>query len=134
MRPMMGALLGSPRPHGNTALLLDQAIRGAEDAGCDVRKIVVPTLEFSACREIYYCRDQPACRITDDVTGLYPFFSTMDSLILATPVMTMGVPGALKSFMDRFQVFYCAKYERKSPLVLRKSAGTAKRSSSRYPA
>jgi hypothetical protein len=33
--------------------------------------------------------------------------------------MTMGVPGKLKSFMDRFQVFYWAKYGRKEPLVPR---------------
>jgi len=32
-------------------------------------------------------------------------------------VMTMGVPGKLKSFMDRFQVFFMAKYLRKEPLV-----------------
>ena len=42
----------------------------------------------------------------------------MGSLILATPVMTMGIPGTLKSFMDRFQVFFMAKYCREKPLIL----------------
>jgi hypothetical protein len=40
-----------------------------------------------------------------------------DSIIIATPVMTMGIPGRLKSFMDRFQVFFMAKYIRNQPLV-----------------
>jgi hypothetical protein len=31
--------------------------------------------------------------------------------------MTMGIPGRLKSFMDRFQVFFMAKYIRNQPLV-----------------
>jgi hypothetical protein len=31
--------------------------------------------------------------------------------------MTMGIPGKLKAFMDRFQVFFMAKYIRKKPLV-----------------
>jgi multimeric flavodoxin WrbA len=40
-----------------------------------------------------------------------------DSIIVATPVMFMGIPGRLKSFMDRFQVFFMAKYVRNQPLV-----------------
>ncbi|HUW85288.1 MAG TPA: NAD(P)H-dependent oxidoreductase, partial [Methanoregula sp.] len=40
-----------------------------------------------------------------------------DGLIIATPVMTMGIPGKLKSFIDRFQVFFMAKYMRKKSLV-----------------
>jgi len=31
--------------------------------------------------------------------------------------MTMGIPGKLKSFIDRFQVFFMAKYMRNQPLV-----------------
>ena len=119
MKPLIGAILGSPRTQGNTAVLLDKAIEGVIDSGCEVRKIVVPFLDISACREIYFCRDQPDCALNDDINALYSFFREMDSLIIATPVMTMGVPGALKSFMDRFQVFYCAKYERNTPLVSR---------------
>ena len=48
---------------------------------------------------------------------IYPKFAKLDSFILATPVMTMGIPGPLKSFIDRFQVFYMAKYFRNQPLV-----------------
>jgi NAD(P)H-dependent FMN reductase len=48
---------------------------------------------------------------------MYQKFREMDSLIIATPVMTMGIPGKLKSFMDRFQVFFMAKYVRNQPLV-----------------
>jgi hypothetical protein len=31
--------------------------------------------------------------------------------------MTMGIPGKLKSFIDRFQVFFMAKYMRKKPMI-----------------
>jgi multimeric flavodoxin WrbA len=51
------------------------------------------------------------------MTGIYQKFRELDGLIIATPVMTMGIPGKLKSFMDRFQVYYMAKYVRKKPLV-----------------
>ena len=117
MKPKIVALLGSPLPEGNTAKLLKKAMSGVEDAGCEVDLIDVPGLEFSSCREMYYCREERSCIMEDDMQKMYQKILTMDSLIIATPVMTMGIPGHLKSFMDRCQVFYCAKYERKSPLV-----------------
>jgi putative NADPH-quinone reductase len=119
MKPQIIALLGSPLPEGNTAKLLEKSVSGATEAGCSVRVIQVPDLEFSSCREYFFCRENDTCMMEDDVSGLYPVFRDMDSLIIATPVMTMGIPGHLKSFIDRFQVFYCAKYERKNRLVLK---------------
>ncbi len=111
------ALLGSPLLSGNSAKLLDEAIRGARDAGCDVEKIAVTTLEFQACREIFYCREHEACAMKDDMTKMYDKFREIDGIIVASPVMTMGIPGRLKSFMDRFQVYFMAKYMRGKPMV-----------------
>ena len=106
------ALLGSPLLEGNTARLLDAAIRGAEDAGCEVEKIEVAHLDVAPCMEIFYCMENETCQIKDDMIEIYDTFREMDGLILATPVMTMGIPGKLKAFIDRFQVFYMAKYYR----------------------
>ena len=110
-------LLGSPLTEGNTALLLDRALKGAEDAGCSIEKIVVANLDFQTCAEMMFCKDHETCIMDDDMQQMYPKFKEMDSLIVATPVMTLGVPGKLKSFMDRFQVFFMAKYMRNQPLV-----------------
>jgi multimeric flavodoxin WrbA len=110
-------LLGSPLSDGNTAKLLDRALKGAEDAGCIIEKILVTHLDFQACEEMMFCKDHDTCIMDDDMQQLYPKFIEMDSLIIATPVMTMGIPGKLKSMMDRFQVFFMAKYVRKKPLV-----------------
>jgi len=126
MAGKMIALLGSPLSEGNTALLLDQAIRGAEDAGCIVEKIIVENLDFQACSEKMFCRDHETCILDDAMQDMYPKFRDMDSLIVATPVMTMGVPGKLKSFLDRFQVFFMAKYMRHQPLVRKEHAVTRK--------
>lgn len=117
MAPKIIALLGSPRLGGNTAKLLERAIAGAADAGCQVEKVVVPHLQFRPCMEIFYCTTHENCRMEDDVTPIYQKFREMDGLIVAAPIMTMGIPGALKSFMDRFQVFYMAKYERKHSFI-----------------
>jgi multimeric flavodoxin WrbA len=110
-------LLGSPLTEGNTAQLLDRALKGAEDAGCAVEKIVVVNLDFQACQEMMFCKEHETCILDDDMQAMYPKLREMDGLIVATPVMTMGVPGKLKSFIDRFQVFFMAKYVRKKPLI-----------------
>jgi putative NADPH-quinone reductase len=110
-------ILGSPLTDGNTALLLDRALKGAEDAGCTIEKIVVVNLDFQACQEMMFCTEHDTCIMDDDIQAIYPKFRELDGLIVATPVMTMGIPGKLKSFIDRFQVFFMAKYMRKKPLV-----------------
>jgi putative NADPH-quinone reductase len=115
-------LLGSPLPEGNTAKLLERALQGAWDAGCETETVVVANLDFQACMEMMFCKEHDTCIMDDDMQPMYGKFREMDSLILATPVMTMGIPGKLKSFMDRFQVFFMAKYVRKEPLVTRDQA------------
>jgi len=110
-------LLGSPLEHGNTAKLLDQALLGARDAGCEVEKIVVPFMDFEPCMEMMFCKEHEICQMEDDMTPMYGKIREADSLVIATPIMTMGIPGKLKGFMDRFQVFFMAKYVRKHPMV-----------------
>lgn len=110
-------LLGSPLPEGNTAILLDRALQGAADAGCMVEKITVNNLDFQPCMEMMFCREHETCTMDDDMQQVYGKIRDADSIIIATPVMTMGIPGRLKSFMDRCQVFFMAKYVRNDPLV-----------------
>jgi putative NADPH-quinone reductase len=110
-------ILGSPLTEGNTALLLRRALKGAEDAGCTVEEIAVVNLDFEACKEMFFCKEHETCIMDDDMQQMYEKIKSADSIILATPVMTMGIPGKLKSFIDRFQVFFMAKYLRSSPLV-----------------
>ena len=110
-------ILGSPLTEGNTAQLFERALKGAEDAGCEVEKIVVVNLDFQACQEMMFCKDHETCILDDDMQAMYPKIREADGLIIATPIMTMGIPGKLKSFIDRFQVFFMAKYMRKKSLV-----------------
>ena len=119
-------LLGSPIVGGNTDKLLDKALEGARDAGCEVEKIIVANLDFEACKELMFCTGHETCMMDDDMQAMYGKFRELDGLIIASPVMTMGIPGRLKSFMDRFQVFFMAKYMRKKPLVTKEKRAKRK--------
>jgi hypothetical protein len=110
-------ILGSPLPDGNTGKLLDMALKGAADAGCTVEKIIVANLDYQPCMEMMFCKEHDTCIMDDDMQQMYGKIREADSIIIATPVMTMGIPGKLKSFMDRCQIFFMAKYMRAAPLV-----------------
>jgi NAD(P)H-dependent FMN reductase len=110
-------ILGSPLPEGNTAVLLKEALRGAAAAGCSTETILVNNLDFQPCMDMMFCKEHETCIMDDDMQQVYGKIRDADSIIIATPVMTMGIPGRLKSFMDRFQVFFMAKYVRNEPLV-----------------
>jgi NAD(P)H-dependent FMN reductase len=117
MAGMVIGILGSPLPEGNTAILLKQALKGAADAGCSTETIVVNNLDFQPCMEMMFCKEHDTCIMDDDMQQVFGKIRDADSIIIATPVMFMGIPGRLKSFMDRFQVFFMAKYVRNQPLV-----------------
>jgi len=110
-------ILGSPLPEGNTARLLERALQGARDAGCETETIHAASLSFESCMEMMFCREHDTCIMDDDMQAIYGKLREMDGLIVATPVMTMGIPGKLKSLFDRCQVFFMAKYIRKQPLI-----------------
>ena len=110
-------ILGSPLTEGNTAKLLDAALKGASDAGCTVEKIILANLDYQPCMEMMFCKEHDTCIMDDDMQQVYGKIRDADSIIIATPIMTMGIPGKLKSFMDRCQIFFMAKYVRKTPLV-----------------
>ena len=43
------AIMGSPRKHGNTDMLLDEMIKGAEEKGHNVKKYYISDLEVHPC-------------------------------------------------------------------------------------
>jgi len=111
------ALFGSNVLGGNTDKLLTEAIRGAEEAGCTVERVDVVQANISGCRQIYHCMDEEHCVIQDEAEKYHTMLKEADGIIIATPVMTYGIPGHLKSFMDRCQPFFMAKYHRKNSFI-----------------
>lgn len=111
------ALFGSNILGGNTDKLLMQALKGVEDAGCTVERINVAHETISPCNQIYSCMTETTCALEDSMQEYSRKIRQADGIIIATPVMTYGIPGALKSFMDRCQPFYMAKYYRKQPFI-----------------
>ncbi|MHB9111427.1 MAG: flavodoxin family protein [Thermoleophilia bacterium] len=103
-------ILGSPRPGGNTDILLDRALAGAGDAGAEIEKIALCDLSISGCIECNDCYESGSCTIGDDMDQVYDAFERADRIILASPMFFMGVTSQAKAVIDRCQCYWALKH------------------------
>ncbi len=91
----------SPRKNGNSDILCNEFIRGAEESGNKAEKV------FIADKNINYCKGCGACNVThkcvqkDDMAEIMDKMVEADAIVLATPVYFYSVCGQLKTFIDR---------------------------------
>ena len=104
------AIYGSPRPNGNTAVLMKQAVCGAKDAGADVKEIFLRDQKMSPCLEIYKCKKTGQCAIKDDFQKVLKLLMDSDGLMLASPIFFYSVSAHTKILMDRCQSCWVKKY------------------------
>lgn len=109
-------IMGSPRLGGNTDLLLDEALKGAENCGAKVEKLVVDKLKIGPCKEYYGCFRDGNCVIRDDMEGVYPRLLAANVVIVAAPIFFYGLPGQLKCLIDRCQATWARKHVLKQAL------------------
>jgi multimeric flavodoxin WrbA len=104
------AIYGSPRRKGNTSTLLDRAVKGAEDAGAQVEKIVLRDCKMSPCLEIYGCKKTGRCVIKDDFQEVMDKLMSCKGIMLASPIFFYSVSAHTKILMDRCQSLWVKKY------------------------
>ncbi len=103
-------IFGSPRNDGNSDILLNNAIKGAETSGVYVEKVIIRDLKIAPCNSCGGCREKGVCVIDDDMQRIYSKLVDADGIIVASPIYFMGVSAQLKAFIDRCQAFWARKY------------------------
>ncbi len=103
-------IMGSPRIKGNTDLLLDEALKGAQSRGAETEKIIVDKLKISPCREYYGCLKDGKCVIRDDMDGLYQKILDADAVIVASPIFFYTVSAQLMLLISRCQALWARRY------------------------
>jgi multimeric flavodoxin WrbA len=96
-------LLGSPRKKGNSAVLAEQIITGAESVGAEVETVFLHEKEIAPCQSCYACqtRDSEGCAIDDDMQSIFLKLITADTWVIASPVYWCNMSAQTKLFMDR---------------------------------
>jgi multimeric flavodoxin WrbA len=103
-------IMGSPRIGGNTDLLLDEALRGAVEAGAEVEKVVADRLKMVPCKEIYQCEKDGTCPFKDDMQPLYNSILAADVVIAASPMFFYTVSPQILTFISRCQALWARRY------------------------
>ncbi len=103
-------IMGSPRIKGNTDLLLDEALKGAQSQGAEVEKIIADKLKIAPCKEYYGCLNDGNCVIRDDMDDLYPKILDADVIIVASPIFFYTVSAQLMMLISRCQALWARKY------------------------
>jgi multimeric flavodoxin WrbA len=109
-------IAGSPRRHGNTEILLDRFLAGAEQAGAYVNKIVVSRLDIAGCIACDGCWKEGTCVVQDDFQEVNRALVESDVIALAAPLFFWNVPAQVKALIDRSQSQWARKIKVRSVL------------------
>lgn len=103
-------IMGSPRIKGNTDVLLDRALQGAQQEGAETEELIVDRLKIAPCREYYGCLRDGNCVIVDDMVNIYPRLLSSDVIIVASPIFFYGLSAQVKALIDRCQALWARKH------------------------
>jgi len=108
-------IFGSPRRGGNTDILLEETLKGAEKEGAEVERLFLTDFTITPCKECHGCERTGQCVILDDMGKIYPKLLEADVIILASPIFFYGITAWAKALVDRCQAFWSRKYLLKDP-------------------
>lgn len=95
-------VVGSPRRHGNTEIVVDEVLRGAEEAGAAVEKVILSELDIAPCEACAACVDTGECVTADAMEELFLRMQQSQVWVLGTPVYWWGPSAQFKTFLDRW--------------------------------
>ncbi len=92
----------SPRKGGNSSMLADEFIKGAQEVGNNVTRMDVGNANIHGCKACEYCITHDGTCIQDDeMQQFYPALRDADVLVYATPMYFYNFPSQMRAFEDR---------------------------------
>ena len=95
----------SPRLHGNTELMVQESLHGAQEAGAEVELVTLAGKNIAFCDGCHSCRANEGCHIKDDMQDIYTKLREADGIIFGTPVYFWSASAQAKTLIDRSYVF-----------------------------
>ena len=100
----------SPRKGGNSDVLADEFVRGAQEGGNSVEKITLNDKMIGFCKGCLACQSTRRCVIRDDADAIAQKMLTADVIAFATPIYYYGMCGQMKTMLDRSNPLFSADY------------------------
>jgi multimeric flavodoxin WrbA len=96
------AVLGSPRPQGNSNTLARAFLEAARERGAETQEFLLNQMDFKGCQACMACKTKSeTCILEDDLAPILEAVRDADVLVLASPVYFGDLSSQLKAFFDR---------------------------------
>ena len=116
------AFMGSPRKNGNTATLVNEVIRGAQDAGAETTIFNLYDMNIKPCQGCLVCRKTGHCVMQDDFQNMFKHIVDADVMVFGSPVYIWQVTAQMKLLWDRlcgmFDENFKPRYAAKSLIMV----------------
>ena len=107
MKKKVLVISASPRKGGNSDLLCDALIRGAQEAGKLTEKISLRDKNLHPCNACEICLDNGGiCAQEDDMAEILATMIAADIIVMATPVYFYSMSAQIKMLIDRTYARY----------------------------
>lgn len=103
-------IMGSPRVGGNSDILLDDALAGAEKASAQVEKIILDKKKISGCKDCKKCNETALCVMKDDMPEILKKILEADAIIHSVPVYFWSMTAQMKAYLDRWAALFDANW------------------------
>lgn len=104
-------IMGSPRVGGNSDILLDDALSGAEKAGAAVEKIILDRMKIFGCKDCKKCNETGLCVLKDDMPDIHTKIVEADAIIHSVPVYFWSMTAQMKAYLDRWCALFDAEWK-----------------------
>lgn len=100
------AVVGSYRKGRTIDTAVDEALRGARDAGAQIEKILLLDKHIEFCTNCRACTQAPGptrgwCVHKDDMAGILDTLDAADAVIFASPINFYTLTALMKRFIER---------------------------------
>ena len=112
----------SPRKDGNSEILADAFMKGANEAGHETKKVVLYDKKLEFCRGCLACQTTEKCVIHDDAKRIVAQMKQADVLVFATPIYFYEMSGQMKTLLDRTNPLFPTEYAFRDIYLLATSA------------
>lgn len=96
------AIVGSPRPGGNTEILTRIALEEIQKEGLETELISLAGKKIEPCDGCRGCIETGKCHFNDDFDAVFDKMKEADGIILASPVYYGAATPQMASFISRF--------------------------------
>ena len=102
-------LNGSPRKHGNTAVVTQWFVDALEQNHYAIKKYDLYNLKFQGCAHCNVCKkdsSKPNCVLNDDFVPILEQLFAAEKIIIISPVYCWSVSGCMSAALDRFYALF----------------------------